>query len=97
MKESIGMIETIGITGAIRAADMMVKCAYVEILKIEKIGSGHVVVIVKGDIASVEAALEIGGLEAQSTGELVAVHGIAKPFDGVEKLFSAPRREDNNL
>ncbi|MCM3340081.1 BMC domain-containing protein [Paenibacillus sp. MER TA 81-3] len=87
MKESLGMIETIGMTPAIRAADMMVKCAYVTVLGFEKSGSGIVTVLIQGKLDSVQAALDIGALEAKNTGELVAVHIINNPDDGIGQLL----------
>ena len=40
MNNSLGMIETRGLVGAIEAADAMVKAANVELSGYEKIGSG---------------------------------------------------------
>ncbi|MCM0649232.1 BMC domain-containing protein [Clostridium swellfunianum] len=80
MSKAIGIIETRGYAAALRAADMMLKMAYVDIVKQEQIGSGLVTTIIEGDIASVKEALDYGAEAAQSTGELVAVHSIAKPL-----------------
>lgn len=82
-KPSLGMIETIGWTAALRAADRMVKTAWVEVIGMEKTGGGHVTVFVRGDVASVQAAIEAGAEEAASAGELVAAHTIAKPEAGL--------------
>lgn len=80
MKKSMGIIETIGYTAALRAIDMMVKMAYVEVGNIEHVGTGIVAVTIFGDIESVKIALEIGATEALNSGELVSVHSIAKPM-----------------
>lgn len=80
MKKSMGIIETIGYTAALRAIDMMVKMAFVEVAKIHRLGTGIVAVTIVGDIESVKIALEIGATEALNSGELVAVHSIAKPL-----------------
>lgn len=80
MNKAIGIIETRGYAAALRAADMMLKMAYVEIVRQEQIGSGLVTTVIEGDIASVKEALEYGAEAAQSTGELIAVHSIAKPL-----------------
>lgn len=80
MNKSIGMLETVGYTTALRAIDMMVKMAYVEIANIENIGSGIVATTITGDIDSVKIALEIGAEEALKSGELIGVHSIAKPL-----------------
>lgn len=80
MNKAIGIIETRGYAAALRAADMMLKMAYVEIVRQEQIGSGLVTTVIEGDIASVKEALDYGAEAAQSTGELIAVHYIAKPL-----------------
>ena len=87
MNESLGLIETRGLTAAIEAADAMLKAANVEIVGSEKIGSGLVTVIVKGDVGAVKAATEVGAEAAQRVGELVAVHVIPRPHGDVKKLF----------
>ncbi|GIM29796.1 propanediol utilization protein PduA [Clostridium polyendosporum] len=87
MGKSIGIIETLGYTAALRAADMMVKMAYINVISMERIGSGLVSTIFEGDIESVKIALEVGAEAAQSTGELIAVHSIAKPLFELNKDF----------
>jgi ethanolamine utilization protein EutM len=87
MNESIAIIETRGLTAAIEAADAMLKSANVEIVGTEKIGSGLVTVIVRGDVGAVKAAAEVGSEAAQRIGELVAVHVIPRPHSDVAKLL----------
>ena len=55
-KEALGMIETKGLVGAIEAADAMVKSANVTLVGYEKIGSGLVTVMVRGDVGAVKAS-----------------------------------------
>ncbi len=86
-QEALGMVETRGLTAAIEAADAMVKAADVVLVGTEKIGSGLVTVIVRGDVAAAKAATEVGGNAAQRLGELVAVHVIPRPHADVEKIL----------
>ena len=58
--EALGMVETRGLTAAIEAADSMVKAAQVTLIGTEKIGSGLVTVMVRGDVGAVKAAVEAG-------------------------------------
>ena len=51
--EALGMVETRGLVAAIEAADAMVKAANVELIGTEKIGSGLVSVMVRGDVGAV--------------------------------------------
>ena len=85
--EALGMIETRGVTAAIEAADAMVKAAEVVLIGTEKIGSGLVSVMVRGDVGAVKAATEAGANMAQRLGELVAVHVIPRPHADVEKIL----------
>lgn len=89
MSAAIGMIETRGLTASIEAADAMLKAANVELVGTEKIGSGLVTVIVKGEVGAVKAATEAGAEAAQRLGELVAVHVIPRPHTDIEKILPA--------
>lgn len=84
---AIGMIETRGLVGAIEAADSMVKAANVEIVSMEKVGSGLVTIIVKGDVGAVKAATEAGSISASNVGELVSVHVIPRPHSSVSSIL----------
>jgi len=86
-KEALGMIETRGLVAAIEAADAMVKAAEVALIGTEKIGSGLVSVMVRGDVGAVKAAVEAGAATASTLGELVAVHVIPRPHSDVEKIL----------
>ena len=86
-KEALGMIETRGLTAAIEAADAMVKAAEVTLIGTEKIGSGLVSVMVRGDVGAVKAAVDAGAISAGKLGELVATHVIPRPHEDVEKIL----------
>ena len=85
--EALGMVETRGLVAAIEAADAMVKAANVDLIGTEKIGSGLVSVMVRGDVGAVKAATESGSAAASKLGELVAVHVIPRPHADVEKIL----------
>lgn len=86
-QEALGIVETRGLTAAIEAADAMVKAADVTLVGTEKIGSGLVSVMVRGDVGAVKAATETGAAAAARLGELVAVHVIPRPHPDVEKIL----------
>ena len=67
---SLGVIETRGLTAAIQAADAACKAASVEILGYRKIGSGLVSVCFQGEISAVKTAVE-HGVDVVSQKELV--------------------------
>ncbi|HWR42185.1 MULTISPECIES: ethanolamine utilization microcompartment protein EutM [Sporomusa] len=85
--EALGMVETKGLVGAIEAADAMVKAANVVLVGYEKIGSGLVTVMVRGDVGAVKAATDSGAAAAQRVGELVSVHVIPRPHTDIEKIL----------
>ena len=86
-QEALGMIETRGLVAAVEAADSMLKAANVTLIGTEKIGSGLVSVMVRGDVGAVKAAVEAGSASAGRLGELVAVHVIPRPHADVEKIL----------
>ncbi|MCI8773586.1 MAG: BMC domain-containing protein [Lachnospiraceae bacterium] len=86
-QEALGMVETRGLTAAIEAADAMTKAAEVVLIGTEKIGSGLVTVMVRGDVGAVKAAVEAGTNAASKLGELVATHVIPRPHSDVEKIL----------
>ena len=87
MKDALGMIETRGLVGAVEAADAMSKSANVDLVGYEKIGSGLVTVMVRGDVGAVKAAVEAGSSAAQRVGEVISTHVIPRPHDDVEKIL----------
>jgi ethanolamine utilization protein EutM len=85
--EALGLIETKGLTGAIEAADAMVKAANVVLQGKEYIGAGFVTVTVRGDVGAVKAAVDAGAAAARRVGELVSVHVIPAPHADAERIL----------
>ena len=86
-QEALGMIETRGLVAAIEAADAMCKAANVTLVGTEKIGSGLVTIMVRGDVGAVKSAVESGAASASRLGELVATHVIPRPHGDVELIL----------
>ena len=84
---SLGMIETRGLIGAIEAADAMVKSANVQLVGKEQVGGGLVTVMVRGDVGAVKAATDAGAAAAEKVGELISVHVIARPHTEVDAIL----------
>lgn len=85
--QALGMVETRGLVASIEAADAMLKAANVVLVGTEKIGSGLVSVMVRGDVGAVKAAVEAGSATAAKLGEVIAVHVIPRPHADVEKIL----------
>ena len=88
---SLGMIETKGLIGAIEAADAMVKSANVQLVGKEQVGGGLVTVMVRGDVGAVKAATDAGAAAAEKVGELISVHVIARPHMEVDAILPKSR------
>lgn len=85
--EALGMVETRGLVAMIEAADAMVKAANVRLVGWEKIGSGYVTAVVRGDVAAVKSATEAGAAAAAKVGEVVSVHVIPRPHADLEGVL----------
>lgn len=87
MGQALGLIETLGLTGAIEAADAAVKAANVKLLGYELTrGSGLVVVKILGDVGAVKAAVNAGKVAAGKVGKVWATHVIARPHKETESM-----------
>ena len=85
--EALGMVERRGLVASIESADAMLKASNVTLVGTEKIGSGLVSVMVRGDVGAVNAAVQAGAANASKLGELVATHVIPRPHSDVEKIL----------
>jgi carbon dioxide concentrating mechanism protein CcmO len=84
---ALGFIETQGFTAVFEAIDSACKAANVEVLGKEKLGGGYVTVVIKGDVAAVQAAVEAGVAKVNGLGKLIAGHVIARPSAAVLSLL----------
>ena len=90
---ALGLIEVIGLAAALEAADAMVKSAYVGEVVRQQPGGGLITVMVRGDVGSVQAALEAGTAAAKIVGKVVSTKVIPRPDDAVlDILQRAPVR-----
>jgi carbon dioxide concentrating mechanism protein CcmO len=76
---ALGMIETIGYTAMVEAADAAVKAANTEIVARLWIGSGYAIVLMRGDVAAVKASVDAGTAAGARLGKIVASHVIPSP------------------
>jgi len=93
--EALGMIETKGFAAMVEASDAMLKAAKVELVGYEKIGGGYVTAIVRGDVASVRAAVDAGVKAAEKVGEIVSTHIIPRPHGNVDSALPLGRQAHN--
>jgi ethanolamine utilization protein EutM len=84
---ALGMIETLGLVGAVEASDAMTKTASVVMLGKVETGGGLVTVFVRGDVGSVKEAVDAGAQAARRVGELKSWHVIPNPHPDIEKIL----------
>jgi carbon dioxide concentrating mechanism protein CcmK len=96
MAIAVGMIETLGFPAVVEAADAMVKAARVTLVGYEKIGSGRVTVIVRGDVSEVQASVAAGveNVKRVNGGQVLSTHIIARPHENLEYVLPIRYTED---
>ena len=91
MNNALGLIETKGLVASIEAADAMVKAANVQMIGQEKIGSGLVTIMVRGDVGAVKASVDAGAAAAENIGEVVSSYVIPRPHAEVERILPSTK------
>ena len=90
-EQSLGLIETIGLTAAVEAADAAVKAANVTLVGYELAkGEGMTVVKLLGEVGAIKAAVSAGAAAAGRVNRVVSVNVIARPARDVAKLVDSP-------
>jgi len=85
--QALGFIETQGFTAVFEAIDTACKAASVEVVGKEKLGGGYVTVVIRGDVAAVNAAIEAAKPRVEGLGKLIACHVIARPSEAALGLL----------
>lgn len=86
-RQALGMIETMGFVGAVEAADAAVKTANVKIVRYASVDGGLVSIHVRGDVGSVQAAVDAAAEAARRVGSVFAVHVIPAPHEEVDEVI----------
>jgi len=85
---ALGLIETQGLVAALHATDEMLKSSSVELVGKEKIGAAYVTIIIRGDVAAVQAAVEVGKQTVQRLqGKLIMADVITHPHPELAALL----------
>ncbi len=84
---AIGLVETRGFPAMVGAADAMLKSADVQLAAYETIGDGLCTAIIRGTVANVAVAVEVGMYEAERIGELNAVMVIPRLLEDLEQTL----------
>ena len=88
LPDAIGLLETQGLVAALHATDEMLKGAAVTLVGKEKIGAAYVTIIVRGDVAAVQAAIDSGRATVERLGgKLIMADVIARPHPELAALL----------
>ena len=96
MLEALGLIEVVGLVGAIEAADTASKAADVKVIGYELTrGSGMVVVKMVGGVSAVKSAVEAASVVAEKITQIISKHVIARPSDELDKIINAEKEKSD--
>ncbi len=85
--EALGLLETKGLVALLEGTDAILKAAHVEMTGWDRAGAGLVTVYVRGDVASVKAAIDAGAQAASKVGAVVSAHVIARPHESLTPML----------
>ena len=92
MISSLGLIEVVGLVGAIEAADTAVKAANVRVIDYELTkGGGMVTVKIEGEVSAVKAAVDAAVMAAERLTTVVSHLVIARPSEEVAKMVEVEK------
>lgn len=90
--DALGLLETQGLVAALHATDTMLKTSAVSLVGKEKIGGAYVTIVIRGDVAAVQAAIAAGRETVEKLGgRLIMADVITRPHP--ELLALLPKLE----
>lgn len=96
MLEALGLIEVVGLVGAIKAADTASKAADVKVIGYELTkGSGMVLVKIVGGVSAVKAAVDAASMAAERISQVVSKLVIARPSDELDKIINVEKENSD--
>ena len=94
MLEALGLIEVVGLVGAIEAADTASKAADIKVIGYELTkGSGMVLVKIVGGVSAVKAAVDAASMAAERICQVVSKLVIARPSDELDKIIKVEKEK----
>jgi ethanolamine utilization protein EutM len=87
-QDALGLLETQGLVAALHATDDMLKAANVKLVGKEKIGAAYVTIMIRGDVAAVQAAVSTGKATVERLGgKLILADVIPRPHAELAALL----------
>ena len=98
MREALGLVEVIGLSNAILAADSMSKTANINIIGLENSrGLGYMTIKIIGDVGAVTAAVTCGKQISIENNSFVTAKVIPRPSNNIEATFCQLESEKNKI
>ena len=98
MLEALGLIEVVGLVGAIEAADTASKAADVKVIGYELTkGSGMVLVKIVGGVSAVKSAVDAACVAAERVSQIVSKHVVARPSDELDKIINVEEETQEEI
>lgn len=85
--KALGMVEVRGFLGAVSAADAALKAANVELNSEQRVGGGRRTILLVGDVAAVQAAVDAAVVIAKQLGCYCTSHVIPRADEAIAKLM----------
>lgn len=85
---ALGLLETRGLVPLAAGIEAMCRVADVDCVLIERVSSGVLVAAVRGDLASVEHAIQIGKRAAERYGEVRSVEVYPHPHESAAAIVA---------
>jgi carbon dioxide concentrating mechanism protein CcmO len=85
--QAVGLLETRGFPAMVGAADAMLKSSDVTLTAYQTIGDGLCTAIIRGTVANVAMAVDVGMQEAERIGELHAVMVIPRALEDLDQTL----------
>ncbi len=83
--EAVGMVQVLGYPAALAVADTLVKAAQVTLVSCEGIGAGYWTVVIRGEVADVNAAVRAA--RSLSGHAIISHQIIARPDGNLEQVL----------
>lgn len=92
-RQALGLIETVGLVGAIEATDAAAKASSIVVIRTEVTEASLVTIYIEGDLAAVQAAVDAGVSACQRFSRVLAHTVIARPHDEISPLIERPNQK----
>lgn len=87
--QALGLIEVIGMTTALEAADTCAKSSNIEIIGCEKITNGLVTIKIQGNVGAVKAAIDAARISASQINTVVSTLIIPRPAEAILPMIKS--------